>query len=154
MGRGCWEGARDHTHALTHTPAGPCAPPRRPTAQFKQHNGPVTSVEWDPNDDTVLAVGGDDHQISVWDFSVTDKKVPGELPKQLLFLHHAQKHVKELHFHPQLPGVIMSTALTGFNVFKPAVEADDGEEEEEEMEEGEEVEMGGGGGGGGGGGSA
>ena len=42
----------------------------------------MTSVEWDPNDDTVLAVGGDDHQISVWDFSVTDKKVPGELPSE------------------------------------------------------------------------
>ena len=66
--------------------------------------------------------------IKVWDMSVEEDAEASmgmgtgahALPPQLLFIHHGQTSIKELHFHPQVPGVLMTTALDGFNVFKPA----------------------------------
>ncbi len=69
-------------------------------------------------------------QISIWDMSVEEdaeadtttandnEKI--DLPPQLLFIHQGQSDIKELHFHPQCTGLLVSTAGDGFNVFKPA----------------------------------
>uniref|UniRef100_A0A8C9TCF4 Glutamate-rich WD repeat-containing protein 1 n=1 Tax=Scleropages formosus TaxID=113540 RepID=A0A8C9TCF4_SCLFO len=96
----------------------------QPVASFKQHSAPVTSVEWNPVDSSVFAASGADDVVSQWDLSVEacdgspsagDIK---ELPPQLLFLHQGQTEVKEIHWHPQIPGILISTALSGFNVFR------------------------------------
>lgn len=102
--------------------------PNAPVAHFRYHTAPVTSIEWHPTDESVLAVSGADNQISVWDMSVEEDAEAAtagdaqqlELPPQLLFIHQGQTDIKELHFHPQCPGVLVSTASDGFNVFKPA----------------------------------
>lgn len=96
----------------------------RPVANFKQHSAPVTSVEWSPADSSVFAASGADDVVSQWDLSVEScdvgSRVEGvkDLPPQLLFLHQGQTEVKEVHWHPQIPGVMISTALSGFNVFR------------------------------------
>lgn len=102
---------------------------QQPVATFKHHNKPITTVEWHPTDSSVLATGGADDQIAIWDLAVeadSDAAPVGEesaeelnnLPPQLLFIHQGQTDIKELHWHQQLPGVIISTAHSGFNVFK------------------------------------
>lgn len=96
----------------------------RAVASFKQHTAPVTSVEWNPTDSSVFAASGADDVVSQWDLSVESCDAGGradelkELPPQLLFLHQGQAEVKELHWHPQLPGTLITTALSGFNVFR------------------------------------
>lgn len=95
-------------------------------AVFKHHTAPITSVEWHPTDGTVFAASGSDDQLSIWDLSVetdadagvTEGDKLASLPPQLLFIHQGQTEIKELHWHPQIPGVIISTAQNGFNVFK------------------------------------
>lgn len=102
---------------------------KTPIASFKHHTDHVTTVEWHPTDSTVLASGGADNQIAIWDLAVekdvettvtssTNDDEIDNLPPQLLFIHQGQTDIKELHWHPQLPGVIMSTAHSGFNIFK------------------------------------
>lgn len=99
-------------------------------AHFHYHTAPITSIDWNPNDSSVIAVSSADNQVSLWDMSVEiDTEAEGaldgnvvqgteDLPPQLLFLHQGQKDVKEVHWHPQLPGVLMTTAADGLNVFK------------------------------------
>lgn len=95
-----------------------------PIAKYKQHTSAVTTVEWSPHEGTVFASGGADDQITQWDLSVEADEEAGKdedwakLPPQLLFIHQGQTEIKELHWHPQCPGVVVSTAHSGFNVFR------------------------------------
>ena len=103
----------------------------QPVAEFKWHSAPVTSIEWHPSDSSVLLVTGADDQTTLWDMAVeadpdavavsgTDMDVGDDVavPPQLLFVHQGQTDVKEAHWHPQIPGLVLSTAASGFNVFK------------------------------------
>lgn len=96
----------------------------RPVASFKQHSAPIASVEWSPIDSSVFAASGADDVISQWDLSVESCDMGEQadslkkLPPQLLFLHQGQTEVKELHWHPQIQGTLISTALSGFNIFR------------------------------------
>lgn len=120
--------------------------PKANIAQFDYHKKPITSVEWNPNDDTVIAVGSEDDKLTIWDLAVErddeeantemdlddnseedkedgnitdeDDKEEGVNYEQMLFLHQGQTEIKELHWHPQLDGLLISTALNGINIFK------------------------------------
>ncbi|KAJ1981221.1 Ribosome assembly protein rrb1 [Dimargaris xerosporica] len=98
-----------------------------PVATFKWHQSPITSIEWSPHEESVLSVSGADDQATLWDLSVEldpeemqamNDAAQTEVPPQLLFIHQGQSDIKEVHWHPQRPGVLMSTASTGFNVYK------------------------------------
>lgn len=102
-----------------------------PISDFKYHGKAITSIEWSSYDESTLAVASEDNSISVWDLSLEeDVEADAEdgvevdnngmvVPPQLMFVHMGQSEIKELHWHPQIPKTIVSTAFDGFNIFKP-----------------------------------
>uniref|UniRef100_A0A0C9S618 Glutamate-rich WD repeat-containing protein 1 n=1 Tax=Wollemia nobilis TaxID=56998 RepID=A0A0C9S618_9CONI len=104
-------------------------------AHFTYHKHPVTSIEWSSHEASTLAVSSADNQLTIWDLSLERDEeeeaefkkelkeivdAPEDLPPQLLFVHQGQKDLKEVHWHAQIPGLLMSTAADGFNVLKPS----------------------------------
>jgi len=105
-----------------------------PVASFNWHSAPITSIEWHPSEDSVFAASGADEQVTLWDLSVeqdddetgrrqtdvsaAEGKTLKDVPPQLLFVHQGQQDVKEVHWHPQIPGAVVTTAADGFNIFK------------------------------------
>lgn len=73
-----------------------------------------------------------DHSLAVWDLALERDQeeeasiapqgtaIAQEAPPQLLFLHAGLTNPKELHWHPQIPGMLAVTAADGFNLFKPS----------------------------------
>ena len=93
-----------------------------PLARFTPHQTPITSVEWHPTDESMLAVS-DSAGTYIYDLSVEqDDAAPKAdgVPPQLLFVHCGSEQFKEVHWHPQISSCLMTTALTGFSVFIPS----------------------------------
>lgn len=96
----------------------------KPIAHFDFHKEQITSLRWHPTDDSILLACAGDNLLSLWDMAVelddeesrytADVK---DVPPQLLFMHYMEQ-VKEAHWHPQIPGLVMATGGTGFGVFK------------------------------------
>lgn len=101
-----------------------------PVASFNWHKAPITSIEWHPTEDSCFAASSADDSVTLWDLSVEqDEEERGQtaggredktkdVPPQLLFVHQGQKEIKEVHWHPQIPGTVISTSLDNFAVFK------------------------------------
>lgn len=103
-------------------PASPntTAPAPKPVASFDFHKEQITSVEWHPTDDSIVAVAAGDNTLTLWDLAVElddeesrDTADVKDVPPQLLFVHY-QEMVKECHWHPQIPGCVMGTGEGGF----------------------------------------
>ncbi|KAJ5785350.1 Ribosome assembly protein rrb1 [Penicillium pulvis] len=94
-----------------------------PVASFDFHKEPITSIEWHPSDDSVVAVGSADNTVTLWDLAVElddeESREAGlaDIPPQLLFVHYMDS-VKEVHWQAQMPGTLMATGGSGFSVFK------------------------------------
>jgi len=99
--------------------------PTKPTpiASFNYHKEQITSVEWHPTDESIVAVAAGDNTVTLWDLAVElddeESKDTGglqDVPPQLLFVHY-QNLAKELHWHPQIPGALVATGEE-FSVFR------------------------------------
>lgn len=114
---------------------------------FSWHEQPITSIAFQPNEESVIAVASEDNRISVWDLAVENEKDDKDVPNELMFVHQGQEEIKELRYHPVYYEMIVSTAANGLNAFKPSFtgpeDDEDGDEEdlkkppirEEELEE-------------------
>lgn len=89
-------------------------------ASFNFHKEQITSIEWHPTDDSIVAVAAGDNTLTLWDLAVElddeeSRNSAGvkDVPPQLLFVHYMEQ-VKECHWHPQIPGCVMGTGGGGF----------------------------------------
>lgn len=91
----------------------------KPVASFNFHTQPITSIEWHPTEDSIVAVASDDNTVTLWDLSVElddeESRDAGmsDVPSQLLFVHYMEM-AKEIHWQEQMPGTIMATGSGGF----------------------------------------
>ncbi|KAK3374706.1 WD40-repeat-containing domain protein [Podospora didyma] len=104
------------------TPNGVAGKPT-PIASFIYHKEQITSIEWHPTDDSIVAVAAGDNTVTLWDLAVElddeeSKDTAGvqDVPPQLLFVHY-QNQAKELHWHPQITGALVATGEE-FSVFR------------------------------------
>jgi ribosome assembly protein RRB1 len=118
-------------------------PQEQPITNIKWHTDAITSIQWQPSDEWTLAASSADNRVSVWDFSVENNEQETNeeygIPEQVIFLHHGQEDVKEVRWHPIYKDVLMTTAHSGFNVFKPAINEDAASEENSEDENALEI---------------
>jgi ribosome assembly protein RRB1 len=92
----------------------------KPVASYNFHKEQITSIEWHPTDDSIVAVAAGDNTLTLWDLAVElddeESKYTADVqdvPPQLLFVHYMEL-VKECHWHPQIPGCVMATGGGGF----------------------------------------
>lgn len=100
----------------------------QPVAQYDFHKGAITAISFNPLDESIIAVASEDNTVTLWDLSVeaddeeikqqtAETKELEQIPPQLLFVHW-QKEVKDVKWHRQIPGCLVSTGTDGLNVWK------------------------------------
>ncbi|TAQ84259.1 hypothetical protein B7494_g7416 [Chlorociboria aeruginascens] len=74
-----------------------------PVASFNFHKEQITSVEWHPTDDSIVAVAAGDDTLTLWDLAVElddeesrDTGGVTEVPPQLLFVHYMEKSLNKV----------------------------------------------------------
>ena len=74
-----------------------------------------------------MVVLSDEDATYIYDLSIEEdedeKEVQPELegiPPQLLFVHCGSTSTKEVHWHPQISSLLMTTSFSGYNVFIPS----------------------------------
>ncbi|CUM66379.1 uncharacterized protein PRCAT00004043001 [Priceomyces carsonii] len=99
-----------------------------PVAHYEFHKAPITSISFNPLDESIIAVSSEDNTVTLWDLAVEadDEEITNQrkelkelhdIPPQLLFVHW-QKDVKDVRWHKQIPGCLVSTGGDGLNVWK------------------------------------
>lgn len=93
------------------------------------HSGhAISSIEFSAHNENVMAVTADDGQCTLWDLSVepdvdaaptVGDDNDAQVPDQLMFQHQGLLHPKEVHWHSQIPGLVVTTDYNGLNIFKP-----------------------------------
>ncbi|ODV64021.1 ribosome biosynthesis protein RRB1 [Ascoidea rubescens DSM 1968] len=117
---GIWDLRSFNGNNKTHSPS--------PVAEYDFHQSAITSINFNPLDESIIAVASEDNTVTLWDLSVEaddeeikqqnlDNKDLKDIPPQLLFVHW-QKDVKEVQWHKQLPGCLVSTGGEGLNIWK------------------------------------
>ncbi|ODV84954.1 hypothetical protein CANARDRAFT_28690 [[Candida] arabinofermentans NRRL YB-2248] len=99
-----------------------------PVVSYDFHKSPITSIAFNPLDESIVAVSSEDNTVTLWDLAVEaddeeikqqkeETKELSDIPPQLLFVHW-QKEVKDVRWHKQIPGALVSTGTDGLNVWK------------------------------------
>lgn len=100
----------------------------QPLARFTSHKKPITSVEWHPTDESMIVLSDEDATY-IYDLSIEEDEEEEEseaqpelegIPPQLLFVHCGSTSTKEVHWHPQISSLVMTTSYSGYNVFIPS----------------------------------
>ena len=113
-----------------------------PITQIHWHSDAITSIQFEPREESVLAVTSADNKMTLWDFSVevdeadqqamqANEELNIEIPPQMMFLHQGQRNMKELRFHPQYACLMATTAEDSFNIFRPNLEPVDSSNDED-----------------------
>lgn len=104
-------------------------------ARIRWHTQAITSLQFEPGEDSVLAVSSADNKLTIWDFSVevdeSQQSEEDDVPPQLMFLHQGQNNIKELRFHPYYREMLITTAEDSYNVFRPNLEPEEEEDEQQ-----------------------
>jgi len=108
-----------------------------PSFHIDYHQDAITSIEWNPNDESELAAACAEGRVTIWDLSAEaldpEEREEG-IPDQLMF-EHITADPKELHYHPQIPSLVAVTGAETFDVFIPDIVEDAPIEEGEEGEQ-------------------
>eukprot|EP00897_Mesotaenium_endlicherianum_P006292 jgi/Mesen1/5691/ME000288S04903 len=93
---------------------------QQPALTLKAHDCDVNVISWNSIWDLSLERDEEEEAQYEAEQAAPQAQAPQDLPPQLLFVHQGQTSMKEVHWHPQIQGMLITTALDGFNVFRPS----------------------------------